>query len=300
MNLLKRMRTTGLRGERSGVFSAIVRAISKTAMHVLERQRRWRTPRIPPPAFFDCPSPTRRRSFGSACFVLLFALTLQTLPSRAQPPSAPALEPEYVILSGGPSLMKWEHWKQQPHDLWWMNFIQAARLRIQEMLANGVPPERIAWLVYAPSYRTRGAQDRRNYIADIATLRDTYRVRLKFFEHTSEVFDYLNKGKPRNQVKIADFEYFGHSNRACWMFDYSNNIDSASKAWLHDNQFDRIEPAIFAKDAWVKSWGCHTAEEMSQKFRKATGIRMWGATGRTQYNTETLPSLASADGRWRY
>ena len=215
-------------------------------------------------------------------------------------PATPVPGTEYVILSGGPSLIKWEHWKAQPHDLWWMNFVRAARLRIQELVTQGVPPGQVTWLVYAQGYRTRSKQEGQDLLANITSVRGTYGINLKFFDSTSAVFDYLNHGKPRNQVKIADFEYFGHSNRACWMFDYSNHIDSASKVWLHEDQFNQINRGIFTKDAWVKSWGCHTGEEMSQKFRKATGVRMWGALGRTQYNTETLPSLAGSDGRWRY
>ena len=207
---------------------------------------------------------------------------------------------EYLILSGGPSLIKWEHWKTQPHDLWWMNFIRAARIRIQELLDQGVPADQITWLVYSNGYRTRSSQESQNLIANITSEREACKVKLKFFDRASEVFNYLNRGKPRDQVKIADFEYFGHSNKACWMFDYSNHIDSASKVWIHQNDFAKIDRGIFARNAWVKSWGCHTGEEMSQKFRKATGVRMWGAVGRTQYNTETLPSLAGVDGKWRY
>ena len=216
------------------------------------------------------------------------------------PPAKPAPSTEYVILSGGPSLIKWEKYKSQPHDLWWMNFVRAARIRIQELLDQGVPGDQITWVVYAHGYRTRSKQENQELIPNISSLREGSGIKLKFFDRTSEAIDYLNRGKPRDQVKIADFEYFGHSNKACWMFDYSNHIDSASKVWLHEDDFAKLQPGIFTRDAWVKSWGCHTGEEMSQRFRKATGVRMWGAVGRTQYNTETLPSLASADGKWRY
>jgi hypothetical protein len=64
------------------------------------------------------------------------------------------------------------------------------------------------------------------------------------------------------------------------------------------NDFTKINRGILAKDAFVKSWGCHTGEEMSGKWRAATGTRMWGAVGKTQYNTDELPTLAEARGRW--
>jgi len=208
---------------------------------------------------------------------------------------------EYIILSGGPSILLWEKWKNPPHDRWWMNFIRAAEVRIQQLEAQGISPSQITWIVYRPSYETRAKQEGQNLTGNIATLAASLRVKLKFFSHSSEVWSYLNEGKPREAVKIADLEYFGHSNKACWLFDYSNVIDSASKTWIHEDDFRQLKPGIFAKDAFVKSWGCHTGESMSQKFRRTTGIRMWGATGRTQYLTYEVPTLATPESsKWKY
>jgi hypothetical protein len=108
----------------------------------------------------------------------------------------------------------------------------------------------------------------------------------------------LNNGQPRDQLKVIGFEYFGHSNRACFMFDYSNNIDSACKSWLHDSDLTKINRRVFARHAYVKSWGCHTGEEMSKKWYAATGTHMIGAIGKTQFMMEELPILISEDGRW--
>ncbi len=204
---------------------------------------------------------------------------------------------EYVLISGGVSLYAWEKFKAQPHDGWWMNFIRAARLRIQQIQGQD-PDAQITWLVYRPSYLARGRQDHRDYISDINSVRDIYHIKLIFFDHTSELINYLNAGQPRDRVKICNFEFFGHSNKACWMFDYSNNLDSASKAWLHEKEFGQINRGIFTRDAFVKSWGCHTGESMSKRWRSAIGIPMWGAVGKTQYMTDELPILSSEDGRW--
>jgi hypothetical protein len=208
-----------------------------------------------------------------------------------------AADREYVLISGGVSLYAWEKFKAQPHDGWWMNFIRAARLRIQQIQGQD-PDAQITWLVYRPSYLARGRQDHRDYISDINSVRDTYHIRLIFFDRTPELINYLNAGQPRDRVKICNFEFFGHSNKACWMFDYSNNLDSASKAWLHEKEFGQINRGIFTRDAFVKSWGCHTGESMSKRWRSAIGIPMWGAVGKTQYMTDELPILSSADGRW--
>jgi hypothetical protein len=215
--------------------------------------------------------------------------------------SSPALavEKEYVVLTGGVSLYAWEKFKgPQAHDHWWANFVHASRLRFEQIRQEAGPDAKITWLIYKESYLKRSKQEGRDLIPLIESVRDAYNLKLVWFEKGSEVIDYLNNGQPRDEVKIADFEYFGHSNKACWMFDYSAEVDSASKSWLHETDFSKLKRGIFAKDAYVKSWGCHTGESMNQKFARATGIKMWGAVGRTQYETETLPSLAQADGKW--
>ena len=72
-------------------------------------------------------------------------------------------------------------------------------------------------------------QDHADLIDHIVSVRDKYGVNLIFFSNTEQVINYLNSGRPRDRVKIADFEFYGHSNKACFMFDYSNEIDSGSK-----------------------------------------------------------------------
>ena len=209
---------------------------------------------------------------------------------------------EYILVSGGPSLQEWEKFKAEPHDRWWGNFIRAARVRIQEIQTKAGPSANITWLVHKPSYARRAArQDQQDLLANIISVRDKYGVNLVWFTEGDEVIDYLNSGQPRDRIKIADFEYYGHSNRACWMFDYSNEIDSGSKSWIHENDLGRVRRDIFTRDVFIKSWSCHTAESMSKKWKKATGKRMIGAIGKTDYSNGHLrnwtPGL-SAGSRW--
>ena len=233
-------------------------------------------------------------------------LSLAAATGRAQENPAPPIPPspnvppsdgEYVILTGGVSLMCWEKFKAQPHDNWWMNFVRASRIRIQQLEAAN-PNVQITWLVYRPAYLARAKQEKNDLLSHIASVRDAFHVKLVYFDTADEVVNYLNAGQPRNTVKLVGFEFFGHSNKACWMFDYSNNMDSASKCWLHENDLKRINRGIFARDAFIKSWSCHTGESMSKKFYSATGTRMWGAMGKTQYMTDELPILSTAGGRW--
>jgi hypothetical protein len=109
---------------------------------------------------------------------LLAILALATRPVTA---SAQAQNEEYIILSGGVSLQQWEKYKAQPHDQWWMNFIRAARLRIQELQAERGREYPITWLVFVDAYRTRSKQENADLISHITSVRDAYGVKLVFF-----------------------------------------------------------------------------------------------------------------------
>ena len=202
---------------------------------------------------------------------------------------------EYIIVAGGVSLMMWEKYKKQPHDNWWLNFIRASRIRIEEIRSQhpGMP---VTLMVYSPAYQRRqAAQGEGDLFGIIRSIPAAYNVKLVMFSSQSELINYMNN---RSGQKIAGFEYFGHSNKACFLFDYSNEIGSASKVWLHEKELGKLRRGIFANGAYVKSWGCHTGESMSAKFRAATGVTMIGAKGKTQYMTETLPVISTAGGGW--
>jgi hypothetical protein len=228
----------------------------------------------------------------SLLLLAFIGLVLSPLHADAAP------DREYVIICGGVSLHQWEKYKAQPHDNWWANFVRASRIRIEQIKQQD-PDAQITWLVFKPSYITRIRQEGGNdLVGHIQSVRDAFGLRLIFFDRTSDLINYLNNGQPRDRVKISNLEYFGHSNKACFMFDYSNNIDSASKVWLHENELGQIRRGIFTRDAFVKSWGCHTGESMSRKWKSATGVPMIGAIGKTQYMTHELPVLSSGNGRW--
>ena len=58
---------------------------------------------------------------------------------------------EYIVITGGPSLIEWEKFKKVPHDHWWANFAHASRIRLDELRQQFGPEARITWLVYKPS-----------------------------------------------------------------------------------------------------------------------------------------------------
>jgi len=235
--------------------------------------------------------------------ITLAAILLLALGSSCALRAQDTFRKEYIVITGGPSLIEWEKFKRIPHDHWWANFAHASRIRLGELRQQYGPDALITWLVYKPSYVRRGArQEKHDLIAELRSIQQKYRANLVLFSSQKELINYLNGGKPRDSVKIANLEYFGHSNKCCFMFDYSNEIDSGSKVWLHETELSQINRADFAPHSFIKSWGCHTGESMSSLWRRATGQRMIGAIGSTDYSDSDAPgwhpTLGSSTGRW--
>jgi hypothetical protein len=212
---------------------------------------------------------------------------------------------EAIVVTGGVSLWKWEKTKLEPHDHWWLNFIRASRIRIEQLQQTLDPSIQITWLLYGPAYQARQAQEPEDLFSIIRSVQAKYGVKLILFSTADQLCDYLNRGQDRRTTKIVSFDYFGHSNSDCMMFDYSNEVGSASKAWLHKNELrSKLKKGSFAKNAHVQSWGCYQAQtvegspSMATFWHQATGVPMTGAIGKTQYMLDELPILSSPDGRW--
>lgn len=236
--------------------------------------------------------------------LLAFCALAITLPLTATGANAAQPDPndEYVIVSGGPALLSWENYRaeNQRHDRWWGNFIRTARIRV-EQLRKRYPNMKITWLVYRPGYVTRQSEDGAPLISNIESVRDKFGLKLVWFDDTSQLINYINKGQNRRQVKVNGFEYFGHSNKFCMVFDYSNHVLGASRAFLHQSQINKLDSKAFAKNAYCRSWGCHSGEAFTDEWKKALGIRMVGAVGKTDYSEswrQILPFISSAGGRW--
>lgn len=193
---------------------------------------------------------------------------------------------EYLVVSGGPALREWENLRKpgEQHDRWWGNFVRSARVRMQELKKTLPPDTVITWLVYRDGYARRAGEDREPLISHVESVRDKYGVRLVWYRTGADVINYINSGMSRRSVKISGFEYFGHSNKFCFMFDYSSDVYGASAAWLHETDLKRIRASAFAPNAYCHSWGCHTGESMSAEWKRATGLWLVGAYGKTDYS----------------
>lgn len=233
----------------------------------------------------------------------LFGNLLSSTPKSAPPGT------EHVILSGGPALREWENFRVEParHDRWWGNFVRAARVRMEQIRADMGPDGVITWLVFETGYKKRSKEDGEDYIPHILSVRDkeTVQCRLVWYNSSEEVIHYLNyggQGVDRSRLKIGGFDYFGHSNKYAFTLDYSGEVLGASKVFVHQDDLKQLNPGIFARNARCQSWGCHTAEAMSKVWRSATGTKLIGAVGKTDYaycwqNGGSLP-IVSPGARW--
>ena len=112
------------------------------------------------------------------CYPALLFLLLALSSARAQ-----EVQREYIVVSGGPSLIEWEKFKAAPHDRWWGNFIRSARVRIEQIRQQYGPTARITWFVYRPGYARRAArQERSDLISNITSVRDKYRSQSRLFQ----------------------------------------------------------------------------------------------------------------------
>lgn len=204
---------------------------------------------------------------------------------------------DHVIVTGGPALRKWEDLrvKEDRHDRWWANFIRASTIRMDLLAKDSDFKGRIIWMVYKPGYQDRGAEDGKPYTAWIQNLATKRKAKLIWF---SSGEDYIRKfnALPKGSVKAYDF--FGHSNKYAFMFEYGSDIIAASTAWLHQNELGRIRASVFHPNAVCTSWGCHTGESMSQVWEDVLKVPLHGVKGPTNYSVVGQAKLPLAKGPW--
>jgi hypothetical protein len=204
---------------------------------------------------------------------------------------------EHVILAGGPSLRRWENLRvpDDQHDRWWANFIRASTLRMAEIRIAYGRDAKLVWIVHQRSYETRGREDGKPYTTWIAEQAAKRRATLIWVNTTSEVISAINS-RPRSSIKTFDF--FGHSNRYAFMLDYGNEIMATSTAVLHERDLPRIKSSVFDRNAYCKSWGCHTGESMSAVWKRTVGIPLEGARGKTLYTVVGQGKMPIVEGGW--
>lgn len=223
----------------------------------------------------------------NASKIFLFVLILLTQAAQA----------EHVIVCGGPALRKWEDYrvKDDQHDRWWANFVRASTLRMAEIRLAYGKDAALVWLVYKPGYETRGREDGKPYTSWIAEQAAKRNATLIWFNSTSEYISQINSRPSRS---VETYDYFGHSNKYSFMFDYSNEIMGACVSVLHERDIPRLRSNIFKRDAYCKSWGCHTGSSMSSVWKKSLGLPLEGARGKTVYTEVGRGKMPIGYGGW--
>ena len=221
---------------------------------------------------------------------LLFFLLLPASSISAQ-------TPEHVILCGGPALRKWEDLriKNEQHDRWWANFIRASTLRMAELRRAYGKEAKLVWIVYRPGYVTRGREDGKPYVTWIQQNATKRNCELVWVNSGPETIRAINA---RSRGSIATFDYYGHSNKHCFLLDYGNGIMAVSQAWLHENDLNKIRRSVFAKGALCQSYGCHTGESMSGIWLSTIGNTLIGARGKTDYVPVGQGHPPAVIGKW--
>lgn len=204
-----------------------------------------------------------------------------------------------VVLCGGVALRSWENLRgPAAHDNWWANFVRASTVYIDGALAKN-PEKDILWLVYRPSYITRGKENQIDYIARIRETAGKRKIRFRFVDSADDAYKAINAAPRNKKDRITGFYYFGHSNPHAFMLDYSNSVMAASKAWMHEKDLaKRINPAIFAPDAECRSYGCYTGRSMSKYWKDAFGVGLWGNLESTRYQPVGEGKLPAGAGEW--
>jgi len=216
--------------------------------------------------------------------------------------AGPDPDREDIVLTGGPALRFTEYSKSatlpEVHDAYWFNFVDASSVRLRELKERAGPAELVTWLVYRPAYMSRGNELDIDLLAKIEKKAQTLSANLQWFDTQQELINYLNAGLDRSRIKISDFDYFGHSNKSCFFFDYNNAVRGMSIAWLDVRDLRKITENIFAPEATCKSWGCFSGQLYSKWWTDRFAVPLTGANGKTDYEHGGLPRLSNWGDKW--
>ncbi|MDB4703951.1 hypothetical protein OAF26_02395 [Akkermansiaceae bacterium] len=207
----------------------------------------------------------------------------------------PLFGSQHVILCGGPASRKWENLRveQDRHDNWWANFVRASTMRMDEIRKSHGSDSTITWIVYKNSYLTRGRDDQKPYTSWIEEQAIKRRAQLVWINTGDQAISTINL-----QRDIVTFDFFGHSNRHCFMLDYGSDVMAVSQTWIHERDLKKINRRIFTKNAFCQSWGCHTGESMSAVWKRHMGFPLIGAKGKTDYAALSLGKMPTISGEW--
>jgi len=210
---------------------------------------------------------------------------------------------DIVLISGGPALRSHERFKVNTHDRYWGNFVDSALARVKELRKEFGPDDKITWLVFRPGYIRRGMEEKQDYLKILEERGQLHGLTPIYFDDKEQLFTLLRRNGSPERPLIARLEYYGHSNKKCLMFDYSNRVDGGAieTQVVHVDDLENISGSSFTPNAMCVSYGCHSGEEFSQRWRMVVGRPMVGAVGKTDYSAGGMPKLSERrGGSWVY
>jgi hypothetical protein len=204
---------------------------------------------------------------------------------------------EHLIVCGATALRKWENYRvtEDQHDRWWANFVRASTIRMDQIRKEQGSQAGIVWMVYKPGYEARSKEDNKPYTTWIEEQATKRKAQLIWFRSTE---DYIEKFNTLPKRSIQSFDYFGHSNKYAFMFEYGSDIIAASTACLHERDLKQLNSSVFARKAKCKSWGCNTGNSMSATWKRSLGLPLIGAKGKTLYTVVGQGLLPHGYGGW--
>ncbi len=213
--------------------------------------------------------------------------------------AAPLSHAVDVVLTGGVALKSWEHLRGPvAHDNWWANFVRASTVYMDEQRQKKTNA-RFVWIVYRPAYVTRGREEGQDFVSMIREQAAKRNARLVLVDTAAQAISAINAAG-RGGDRITSFVYFGHSNAHAFMLDYSNALIASSKQFIHEKHLaGSIDPAAFDPQAECRSFGCYTGNSMSQYWKRALGIPLWGNTSATRYQPVGDGKMPVGTGFWR-
>ncbi|MGC6425490.1 MAG: hypothetical protein ACON5H_00665 [Akkermansiaceae bacterium] len=221
--------------------------------------------------------------FWSLLFTLFFAL--------------PGSAKEHLILCGGPALRKWEDLRvaRDRHDRWWANFIRASTMRMDEIRKAHGSNTKITWMVYQKGYQLRAQEDGKPYTTWVQEQATKRKAQLIWINTGSEAIRAINS---RPNGSIVSFDYFGHSNKYCFLLDYGSEVMAVATTWIHQKDLGKLRRGAFSRNAHCQSWGCHTGESMSKVWQSRLGLTLIGARGKTDYSALSFGKFPTVNGSW--
>ena len=168
-------------------------------------------------------------------------------------------------------------------------------MRMDEIRKAYGNQSKITWIVYKDGYKLRAREDGKPYTTWIQEQATKRNARLIWINTGKQAINAIN-GRPN--YSIISFDFFGHSNKHCFMLDYGSDVMAVSTAWIHERELGKIRRKAFAKNAHCQSWGCHTGESMSKVWRSKVGNTLVGARGKTDYTALSYGRLPTVSGSW--